>query len=769
MKAEMIGSNPRKLDGVEKVTGSGIYAGDIYLPGMLHGKIKRSPHAHARVKEIHLERALLLPGVRAVISYKDVPASKHKGSPPPRAGGLVADQNILTGKPKFVGDGIAAVAAESEYIAEQALELIEVDYEILEPVFDPHEALKPSAPNLHDKKTNLATPPIAIEHGDPDTGFTEADHIFEAVYATGRQHPAYLEPNICTCWFEPSGKLVFYSSTQAAFMVRGSLSEVLNIPAHNIQVIAKHIGGSFGAKQDLYQHEYVCALLARDTGKPVRMEFSRKESFVASKTRHPVEITIRQGVKKDGTLTARQVSYLADTGAYASHAVGVTWVGCDCIASLYRCGNNLSIKGAAVYTNNPVAGAFRGFGGVQAFFALDCQMDEISVALGIDPVDFRLHNAVRPGDLGPAYGVPVSSNGLAACLKKGAEATGWYSRRDEAAPKESFMKVGWGVGTEMHTSGAYPAINEVSNATIRMNEDGSLHLFIGIADLGTGSQTALAQIVAEEMAVNLERIRVVTGDTEVTPFDIGAYASRTVYIGGKAVQLAAMQLKEQLLKLAAAQLEKDPEQLEIAEGTVVFKENQTERRTFQEIVAGEGSISPKFLVAHATHEPKVAYSYGAHFAMVEVNTLTGQIEVKKVTAVHELGRAIYPKGVEGQIEGGIQQGLGHSLSEDLVVDKKTGQVLNPGFVDYKMPLSVDMPEITTIILEEGPDAGGPFGAKGIGEDPIMAIGPAIANAVYDAIGIRFRKLPISPEMVLKALKDKEEGEGVTNYPNGANH
>ncbi len=756
-KSQVVGANPKKLDGVEKVSGRGTYAGDIYMPGMLHGKIKRSPYAHARVEDIRIDKALSLPGVKAVITFKDVPETKHKGSPAPRAGGLVADQNILTGKPKFVGDGIAAVAAESDYIAEQALELIEVNYKVLKPVFDPHEALRPGAPNIHDKKTNLATPPIIIEHGNLEAGLSEADHIFEATYTTGRPHPAYLEPNICTCWFDPSGKLIFWSSTQTTFMVRGSLSEVLDIPAHNIQVITKHMGGSFGAKQDLYQHEYVCALLARDTGKPVRMEFTREESFVASKTRHPVEVTIKQGVKKDGTLTARQVYYQADTGAYASHAVGITWVGCECIASLYRCGENLKIEGAAVYTNNPVAGAFRGFGGVQAFFALDCQMDEMSAALGIDPVDFRLQNAVQPGDLGPAYGVPISCHSLTACLEKGAEATDWYHRHEEPAPTENYKKVGWGVGTEMHTSGAYPAINEVSSATIRMNEDGSLHLFIGIADLGTGSQTALAQIVAEELGVTLDLVRVTTGDTDVTPFDLGAYASRTVYIGGKAVQLAAEKLKEQLVELAAIKLDKDPQQLRVHKGLVGSNNEEIEPLSFRELVAGDGSVSPKLLVAHASHEPKVAYSYGAHFAKVEVNTLTGQIEVKDVTAVHEIGKAIYPKGVEGQIEGGIQQGLGHSLSEELVVDKQTGKILNPGFVDYKMPLSVDMPEITTIILEEGPDAGGPFGAKGIGEDPIMAIGPAIANAVYDAIGIRFRKLPISPEMVLKALKDKERG------------
>jgi xanthine dehydrogenase molybdenum-binding subunit len=753
-KMKVLGTNPRKLDGVEKVTGNGVYAGDVYLPGMLHGKIKRSPHAHARVRDIAVDRALALKGVIGILTYRDVPETRHKGSPPPRAGGLVADQTILTGKPRFVGDGIAAVAAVSEEIAVQALELIQVDYEVLPAVFNPDQAMQPGAPLLHHKKTNLATPPICIEHGDVAGGIAEGDLIFDTTYSTGRPHPAYLEPNICACHFESDGKLIVWSSTQAAFMVRGSLSEVLGIPAHNIQVIVKHMGGSFGAKQDLYQHEYVCTLLARQTGRPVRMEYSRAESFIASKTRHPVRVQMKQGVKKDGTLTGRQAYYLADTGAYASHAVGITWVGCECLATLYRCQDNLKIEGAAVYTNNPVAGAFRGFGGVQAFFALDCQMDEISVALGMDPVDFRLHNAVRDGDLGPAYGVKVSGDGLSSCLRRGAAEVGWYERHTQPAPKEDHKKSGWGVGTEMHTSGAFPAINEQSNATLKMNEDGTVHLLTGIADLGTGSQTALAQIAAEEMGLPLEAIRVTTGDTEVVPFDIGAYASRTVFIGGGAVQQAARHLKRQLLDLAAAKLEIGLELLVIDSGMVTVKGAPGKAMSFAELVRGEGSVSPRTLIGYSSYEPKVAYSFGAHFVELEVDTRTGQIEVRQVTAVHEIGRAIYPKGVEGQIEGGIQQGLGHSLSEELVVDQRTGKVLNDGFVDYKMFLALDMPKIKTIILEEAPDPGGPFGAKGIGEDPIMAIGPAIANAVYDAIGVRFRELPITPEMVLRELGKK---------------
>jgi xanthine dehydrogenase molybdenum-binding subunit len=756
-KMKVVGTNPAKLDGVEKVIGTATYAGDVYLPGMLQGKIKRSPHARAQVKAVRIEQALALKGVKAVLTYEDVPRIKHKGAPAPRAGGLVADQYILTDKPLFVGDGVAAVAAVSEEIAAQALELIQIDYEVLPAVFDPDEAMEPGAPSIHGSDRNLVMSPICIEHGDVARGLAAADQIFEATYTTGRPHPAYLEPNICVSRFDRSGKLTVWSSTQAAFMVRGSLSEVLGIPAHDIRVIVEHMGGSFGAKQDLYQHEYVCTLLARKTGCPVRMEYSRAESFIASKTRHPVRVHIKQGVKQDGTLTARQVRYLSNTGAYASHAVGITWVGCECLATLYRCQDNLKVEGMSVYTNNPVAGAFRGFGGVQAFFALDSHMDEMAAALGLDPVAFRLHNAVRDGDLGPAYGVKVSGNGLAACLKRGAAEVGWFERRAQPPPAQAHKKRGWGVGTEMHTSGAFPAINEQSNATLKMNEDGTVHLLTGIADLGTGSQTAMAQIAAEELGLPLAAIRVTTGDTEVVPFDIGAYASRTVFVGGGAVQQAARHLKAQLLTLAAEKWEAAAQDLEMGPGTIAVKGTPQKTLTFREVVQGEGTVSPRTLIGYSSHEPKVAYSFGAHFVEVEVDTRTGQIAVKQVTAVHEIGRAVYPIGVEGQIEGGIQQGLGHTLSEELVVDQQTGKTLNAGFVDYKMPLAVDMPPIKTIILEEAPDPGGPFGAKGVGEDPIMAIGPAIANAVFDAIGVRFRELPITPEMVLKGLKAKARG------------
>ena len=749
----VVSTNPPRVDGIEKVTGTALYAADYSRPDLLYGKIKRSPHPHARILRIDASRALDLEGVRAVLSHENVPRVQHAGAPPPRAGGLVADQYIFDNKVRFVGDGFAAVAAESEEIAEEALELIEVDYEILPAAMDVDSAMALGAALIHDTEKNLAGPPFVIERGNLEDGFQKAEFIIDELYETGRPSPCYMEPNACLCHFDNRGKLTVWSATQCAFMVRGILSEVLDIPSQDIRVIVEHMGGGFGAKQDLYQHEFVCALLAKNTGRPVKMEYTRKECFLGGRSRHPTRVRLKQGFQEDGTLTAREVHYTSNTGAYASHGLGITAVGCMDIASLYRCQENQKIEGISVYTNCPISGAYRGFGAVQAFFALDCQIDEIAHILGIDPLELRLRTCVGNGDLSPSAH-PLRGNGLAACLKRGAKEVGWFEREKSAGHVSSWIRRGWGIGTEMHSSGAYPDIKEQSNAVAKMNENGSIHLLVGMADLGTGTLTMVAQIAAEELGVSLEEIRVISGDTDVVPFDSGAYASRTTYVGGGAVLKAVRDLKAQIFELAATRLETSVEELQIRRSRVVSRNNPRKTVTLKDLVKGEGSIPPRTLIGHGTNEPKVAYSYAAHFAEIAVDTETGQIEVLQLVAVHEIGKAINPMAVEGQIEGGVQQGIGHALTEDFIIDQETGQPLNAGFVDYKMPLALDMPKVKVIILEEEPDPGGPFGAKGIGEDPIIPPAAAIANALYDALGVRIREFPITPEKVLTALKSQ---------------
>jgi xanthine dehydrogenase molybdenum-binding subunit len=748
----VVGESIERPDMPGKVTGRAQYAGDLSLPGMLHAKTKRSTVAHAFIKRIDASKALAYPGVKAVLTHNDVPRVLHYGSPHPRSASVTRDQYILDSKVRYWGESIAVVAATSEEIAEEALDLIEVEYEELPAALTVEQALAAGAPLIHESsKNNLVTEPVRVTRGDVERGFREADLIVEGTYEMGRPTPAYMEPNVCVSQWDED-RLTMWISTQTPFMVRGILAEVLGLPLTKVRVLVDHMGGGFGAKQDLFQTEFLCALLAKKTGRPVRMEYTRKETFLGGRSRHPGTVWLKQGFKKDGTITARQARVTLNSGAYGSHGPGVTAVGTAALTSLYRC-ENVLLEGKCVYTNTPIAGAYRGYGVVQTYYALDIQMEEAAERLGMDPVELKLKNAVREGDISPS-GHPIVGHGLEDCIRRGMREINWRIRgQSPNSHLPTHILRGWGMGCEMHGSSAYPGIKEQGNATVRMNEDGTVQLFTGTTGLGTGAHTALAQIVAEELGVRFQDVSVVHGDTDVVPWDIGAFASHTTYMGGRAAQMAAAEVKKQMLAVAADALETSPDDLEIRQGLISVKGSDR-------LISVRDAVSPKKgvptaqLIASATYRPTKSYSFAAHFVEVQVDTETGQIDVLQVIPVHEIGKVIHPIAAAGQIEGGIQQGIGHTLTEDYVIDSATGRSLNAGFVDYKMPLSMDMPPIRTILLETAPDPGGPFGAKGLGEDPIIAIGPAIANAVYDAIGVRFRHYPITPEDVLKGLRSK---------------
>ncbi|KQX45052.1 xanthine dehydrogenase family protein molybdopterin-binding subunit [Ensifer adhaerens] len=754
---KIVGKSVKRDDVLEKVTGEAQYTGDIKLPGMLHGKIKRAAIAHARIKSIDVSKALAYPGVKAVLTHETVPRVLHYGSPHPRSASCTKDQYILDDKVRFWGEGVAAVAAISEEIADEALDLIEVEYEPLPAVFEPEDAAQPGAPLIHDVGPggNLVLDPVRVNRGDIDKGFAEADFVLEGTFAGGRPHPAYMEPNVCIADWDGSNKLTFWTSTQTSFMVRGILAEVLGLPLTKVRVLVDHMGGGFGAKQDLFQHEFLCALLAKETRRPVKMEFTRHETFVAGRSRHPCRIWLKQGFKNDGTLVARDMKLVYDSGAYGSHGPGVTIVGTTAATSLYRC-ENVRLEGRCVYTNTPINGAFRGYGVVQSYYALDIQMDEAAERLGMDPAELKLKNVVRAGDIAPS-GHPILGHGLEICLKHGIDVLDWKAlwNRDRAPdPKRPHIRKGWGIGCEMHGSSAYPGIKEQGNATVKVNEDGTVTLLTGAAGLGTGAHTALAQIVAEELGVRFEDVGVIHGDTDVVPWDIGAFASHTTYLVGTAAKMAAGKVRAAVLERAAMKLQVSPDEIDLSEGKVFLIAEPDRSMTVSEAMGPSRGIPAANIVANGTYEPTKSYSFAAHFTEVDVDTETGIVEVKRVVPVHDVGRVIHPIAAQGQIEGGIQQGIGHTLTEDYVIDKKTGRSLNAGLVDYKMPLSMDMPDIETIILEAAPDPGGPWGAKGVGEDPIIAIGPSIANAIHDAIGVRFHHYPITPEDILKALREK---------------
>jgi len=758
MTHAVIGHSVKRADLLDKVTGNAKYVSDMPMAGLLHAKLKRCNVAHARIVNIDTSAALALPGVKTILTHENVPRVLHAGSPHPRSASVTCDQYILDNKVRYWGEGVAAVAATSEDIAARAIELIQVEYEALPALFTVEDATAPGAALIHDREPggNLVLPPVKIERGDVDKGFAEADFILEGVYEGGRPTPAYMEPNVLTCKWDGNGNLTVWISTQTAFMVRGIMAEVLGLPLHKVRVLVDHMGGGFGAKQDLFQAEFLCALLARQTHRPVRMEYTREETFLGGRTRHPARIWLRQGFRNDGTITAREAKVVFNSGAYGSHGPGVTNVGTAAMVSLYRC-ENVRLEGRCVYTNSPIAGAFRGYGVVQTYYALDIQMDEAAERLGVDPAELKLRNAVREGDIAPSNH-PLIGHGLAACIRKGMEVVNWNARRAETRRQHGVLRRGWGTGCEMHGSSAYPGIKEQANAIVKMNEDGTVVLLTGAAGLGTGAHTALAQIVAEELAIPFESVSVVHGDTDVVPWDIGAFASHTTYMVGRAAQMAAADIKTQLLARAAKQMEAEPADLDVVNGVISVRGRQGPTMTVRQAVMPRKGLPAAQLVGTATYHPTKSYSFAAHFVEVEVDTETGFVSVKQVVPVHDIGKVIHPVAAAGQIEGGIQQGIGHTLYEDYQIDMKTGRSLNANFVDYKMPLAMDMPEIHTVLLEAAPDPGGPFGAKGVGEDPIVAIGPAIANAVFDAIGVRFRHYPIKPEQVLQALAAKRATE-----------
>jgi xanthine dehydrogenase molybdenum-binding subunit len=753
----VVGRSVRRTDALEKLTGAAKFVADIVTQELLFGKIKRSDVAHARIKRIDPSRALALPGVRAALTYADVPRILHSGSPHPRSASVTKDQYILDEHVRYWGEGVAAVAAMTEEIAEEALELIEVEYEPLPAVLTIEEAMAPGAPKIHEdgRPGNDVLPPVVVRRGDVEKGFAEADVVLEGEFELGRPTAAYMEPNVCLCQWDGNGKLTIHTSTQSAFMVRGTLAEVLGMPLNKVRVLVDHMGGGFGAKQDIFQHEFLCALLARATGRPVRIEYTRKETFLGGRSRHSGRIWLKQGFRKDGAIVARQARIHFNSGAYGSHGPGVTNVSAASLTSLYRC-ENVDVVARCLYTNTPIAGAFRGYGVVQSYYALDLQVDEAAERLGFDPAEFRLMNAVCGGDISPS-GHPIVGHGLEDCIRRGIEESDW--RRVRSSPKvaKGAKWRGWGIGCEMHGSSAYPGIKEQGNALVKLNEDGSVTLMTGAGGLGTGAHTALAQIAAEALGVSFDTVSVVHGDTDIVPWDIGAFASHTTYMVGTATKMAAESALRQILERAAPLFGATPDRLRLEEG-VLRCEGSNRSLTLAEACGPKLGLPAAQIIGVGTYSPTKSYSFAAHFTEVEVDVETGEVRVIQVIPVHEIGKVVHPIAAQGQIEGGIQQGIGHTLTEDYQIDEKTGRSFNPSFVDYKMPLAMDMPPIRTILLETAPDPGGPYGAKGVGEDPIIAIGPSIANALYDAIGVRFRRYPITPEHVLDELRRKVSGK-----------
>jgi xanthine dehydrogenase molybdenum-binding subunit len=752
----VIGTRVPKLDAMEKVTGAVRYLPDLEVPGMVWGRILRTPVPHARIRRIDTRKAEAHPGVLGVITGYNVEQ---------RPFGYARDHLALKRDVvRCIRDEVAAVAAETEEAAAEACGLIEVEYEELPAVFDPIEALRPDAPQIHAQfPGNLVNFTYKFEAGDVDRALREADVVVEGTYRLNYVTTACLGTMAAIASWDPRGGLTVWSTTQIPFLYQKDLAEALGITGDRIRVIQPPVGGNFGRGLDLYPIDIVAALLARHVQRPVKIVFDREEEFLASPTREPCVFTLRTGARADGTLVGRDARVVIDNGAYVSWGSTTPYVMLTTIAGFYRC-PNVRFDSTIVYTNNVYSGSMRGYGNLESTFAIEAQMDDLAERLGMDRLAIRKRNANRPGDVTP-QALKITSCALDECFDA--------VERDVMKPLGRPPRPGWrrGIGYAgmFHVGGGARVYrSDGCGAIVKLDDFGKVSLITGASEIGQGSETVLAMIVAEELGIPFSRVQVVNDDTAVKPWDVGVHASRTTFIAGNAALLAARDVKRQLLAAAARELDEPVESLDCEDGVVSVRGAPQRRIPYEKAVrAGHFREGGRILIGQAFYDPptqmldkefrgnvSVTYAFAAQAALVEVEEATGKVEVLRVASAHDVGRALNPIGCEGQIEGGIHMGLGYALTEELRL--RDGRVVNPGFLDYKLLTAPDMPEVL-ITLIETIDEAGPFGAKGLGEAGTIPISAAVANAVKDAVGVRMTELPMTPERVWRILRNLPSG------------
>ncbi len=751
----VLGTNMPRMGGEERVTGAGIFGIDLVLPNALHGGILRSQHAHARIISIDTNEARSLPGVHIVVTAADAPDVKY--------GRTTIDRYILAkDKVRYMGDPVAAVAAESQAIVKQALKKIKVVYEPLPVVVDPEEAMKASAPTLHEDVPLPANLPkdaqvknvfsyTAVHIGDPDKAMAEADVVVEESYETKMIHPQYLEPRIAAARQEEDGRLTVWVNAQAPFPIRAEVAKMLGIPLNSVRVLVTDIGGGFGGKGSGITSgaaiEPICGLLAMKAKRPVMIVLDKAEETISTTIRSGAKMWIQSGVKKDGTLVARKAKVIYDAGAYSGFGALAGARATNMLGGWYLL-PNVHNDGYVVYTNKQVCGPVRGPGGPQAAFAMESHMDSIATKLGMDPVEFRLKNVPQPGD--KIVGVPkLRYVSIGETIRTAAEKIGWGKVKLE-------KNQGIGFATGSWIEGAGPG----GGAIVKVNEDGSVTVIIGKVDYGTAARFGIPLIVAEELGIPTEDVKVMNVDTDAAPWDAGTVGSRSMLVSGNASRLAAIDARNQLLRMASGRLEASPEDLEIKDRQIRVKGTPSKSVSLASVataahteigeVIGRGFFDSKAAMAQEK-ERGSSQPFTTHAALVEVDTDTGNIKVLRYVAVHDVGFVVHPKAVDGQIEGAVAMSLGQALCEQVVVDDQ-GKTLNPTFVDYLMPTINMLPRIEPVIVQGSPGAG-PYGTKGAGEIGSVPPMAAIANAVYNATGVRIRKLPLSPENVLRALRE----------------
>ena len=774
-KTRVVGRPYTKVDGPAKVTGLTKFADDVMLPRMLHCKLLRSKIAHARIRSIDVTKALGAPGVVAIATGADLPTP---------FGILPVSQDehaLCTDRVRFVGDPVAAVAAIDEDAAFDALDLIAVDYEPLPPIGSINDGLAPAETPIHDygDQANIHKL-VAMEFGDTDQGFARADRVYEDLFFYEGNTHLPLEQHAAVADFGPDGKLTLWSSTQTPHYVHRALSKVLEMPPAKIRVIATPNGGGFGGKSDPFNHEIVVAHLSRVTGRPVKICLTREEVFYCHRGRHPTLMKVRTGVKKDGAITAMHFQTVLDGGGYGSYGVASTYYTGALQTVTYQV-PTYRFDGARVFTNKPPCGPKRGHGTPQPRFALEVQLDKIACDLGIDPADIRRRH-LHPANTLTANFLRVGSIGLGACIDKVVAASGWKRRRGKLPAGR-----GLGLACSSYLCGAglpiYWNSMPQSGVQLKLDRGGGVTVFCGSTDIGQGSDSILASIVAEILGIDPFDIRIVTGDTDLTPVDLGSYSSRVTLMTGNAAIQAAERAKEMLVATAAKKLDIAPESVGFAGGRVFDVANPDKGMAFADaVVLAEsrfgtlgtvGSYSPPPSAGRyrgAGVGPSPAYSYSAAVVEVEVDPGTGILTIPKIWIAHDVGKCINPALVMGQVEGSVYMGLGEAVMEEMAyrTDANRNVVHKfPSMLEYKSPTTKEMPEVFTYLVED-PDANGPFGAKEVGQGPLLPIPPAVVNAVYDAVGVRVDEIPVTPEKVLRALKAKAKGLparfGPTRFP-----
>ncbi len=752
-----VGQRIPKKDAPLKVTGGAVYIQDMKVPGMLYGKILYSKYAHAKILKIDTGKAEKLPGVRAVLTGADVPNNFKFGF-------LKDNPPLKTGKVLSARDEIVAVAAISPEIAEEALDLIEVEYEELPGIFDPIDAMKEGAPLIHEEfKSNVLKLPWKLVAGDVEEAKKTSAYIAEDSFSTQWVTHCCLGTSGCIAAFDMNNNLTMYSNTQIPSLAQNDYLEALKtfgLKNKRVRIIQCVIGGGFGSKLDTYAYEYIAILLALKTRKPVKIVFSREEEFFATSPRQCTVTKISQGCDKDGRLTFREMEMVLDNGAYTSWGSTTPSVMMVPISSLYKV-QNIKYVAKCVYTNNTYSQAMRGYGNPQATFAIESCLDQLAEKAGIDPLEIRRINANEPGEITP-QNFRITSCGMKECIDEVANRLDWKGKRGKHNSR------GVGMASLIHVGGAARVYKSDGCGTIiKMDDNGKVDVITGSSEIGQGSETIISQIVAEVLGINIDDINVINNDTDVCPWDVGAHASRTTFVAGNSALGAARKIKAQIMEVAAKNLGEDPEVLEIKDGIIFSTKDKEKNIPLSKVLRKvHYSLGGRMLVAENFYDPpnenfdqnfrgnlSVSYAYGAHGVEVEVDKETGQVKILNYIAAHDVGKAINPMLLEGQIYGGGLQGIGYALGERMIFEK--GVLKNGNFLDYKMPTAKDVPPVQAVIVETD-EQDGPFGAKGIGEPGLVPTAPAIANAIYDAVGVRIRDLPITPEKVLRALQEKEK-------------